>query len=156
VRNAPLRGALFAFPASQPNSRERDMVEKMDPKIKPLWLAALRGGEYSQGEGYLNRNGKFCCLGVLCDLAAKAGVDIDIVEHSVLGEDNATTYDSNWSSLPQSVIDWSGVESGGDFPDGVQVVPADMSEGFTGKLWELNDVAEWNFEQIADFIEEHF
>jgi hypothetical protein len=138
------------------------MPEKMDPKVKPLWLAALRSGEYEQGGAYLNRNGKFCCLGVLCDLAVKAGVDIDIVEHSDAqeDEDRATTYDANYSSLPLSVTDWSGVGSGGDFPDGVQGVPyCDMStENDTPLefLWQLNDLAEWDFSQIADFIEENF
>lgn len=37
------------------------------------WLAALRGSDYQQGQGYLHYSedgtDKFCCLGVLCDLA---------------------------------------------------------------------------------------
>lgn len=33
------------------------------------WLAALRSGEYKQGRGVLKEDGRFCCLGVLCDLA---------------------------------------------------------------------------------------
>lgn len=37
----------------------------MDSKIKEQWVAALRSGKYKQGTGYLNRDGKFCCLGVL-------------------------------------------------------------------------------------------
>ena len=38
----------------------------MDPAIKKKWVAALRSGEYEQGQGYLQKDGKFCCLGVLC------------------------------------------------------------------------------------------
>ena len=48
----------------------------MNPKIKLRWLNALRSGEYQQGRYALLRdvNGKeeFCCLGVLCDLHARA------------------------------------------------------------------------------------
>lgn len=43
----------------------------MDAKIKADWLAALRSGEYKQGIGRLRQDGKFCCLGVLCDLYNK-------------------------------------------------------------------------------------
>jgi len=32
------------------------------------WIDALRSGDYEQGVGTLNRDGKFCCIGVLCDL----------------------------------------------------------------------------------------
>lgn len=45
---------------------------KMNPEIKAQWVAALRSGEYKQGKRALNRDGKFCCLGVLCDLHSKA------------------------------------------------------------------------------------
>ena len=38
-----------------------------------LWLAALESGEYSQGSGYLQANGKFCCMGVAGDLLVKQG-----------------------------------------------------------------------------------
>jgi len=46
----------------------------MNVEVKAEWLAALRSGEYEQGQDALRHNGKFCCLGVLCDLAAKHGV----------------------------------------------------------------------------------
>lgn len=40
-----------------------------------LWIEALRSGEYKQYRGALRglRGDSFCCLGVLCDLAAKDG-----------------------------------------------------------------------------------
>lgn len=41
----------------------------MNPQYKEKWLKALRSGEYKQGGGYLQRDGKFCCLGVLCEIA---------------------------------------------------------------------------------------
>ena len=36
-----------------------------------LWVSALRSGEYQQGKGQLSLNGRFCCLGVACDIYEK-------------------------------------------------------------------------------------
>lgn len=50
----------------------------MNPEIKAKWLAALRSGAYTQGIGqlvrYTNRESKYCCLGVLCDVLTKEGI----------------------------------------------------------------------------------
>lgn len=42
----------------------------MNADLKAKWVAALRSGDYKQTEGLLFRDGAFCCLGVLCDVAA--------------------------------------------------------------------------------------
>jgi hypothetical protein len=42
----------------------------MDAELKAKWVAALRSGEYVQGTAYLESDGKFCCLGVLCRVAS--------------------------------------------------------------------------------------
>ena len=49
------------------------MTLKLKPEIKEEWVAALRSGQYYQGQGQLHssRFGTHCCLGVLCDIAAK-------------------------------------------------------------------------------------
>lgn len=41
----------------------------MKQEWKEKWVKALRSGEYEQGREWLKRNGKFCCLGVLCDIS---------------------------------------------------------------------------------------
>ena len=49
----------------------------MDQELKTRWVEALRGGEYTQGQGILRRTvegegwqeDQFCCLGVLADVA---------------------------------------------------------------------------------------
>jgi hypothetical protein len=41
----------------------------MDAALKAKWVAALRSGEYQQGKGKFEHDGKFCCLGVLCKVA---------------------------------------------------------------------------------------
>ena len=40
----------------------------MTPELKTKWIEALRSGKYEQGKHYLKVNGKFCCLGVLCEV----------------------------------------------------------------------------------------
>ena len=130
----------------------------MDSNIKALWISALKSGDYAQGKHSLNNKGKFCCLGVLCDLAAKAGA---IVEPEVYREDenedgflgDVYSYDGEINMLPRSVMEWAGLSNNsGILPahwiehEGVQI----------DSLWELNDLAEYAFNQIAEVIEEQF
>jgi hypothetical protein len=52
-------------------------INRTMEQVQKLWLSALRSGEYKQTNGMLKReidkSPEFCCLGVLCDLAAKDG-----------------------------------------------------------------------------------
>ena len=51
-----------------------EIVNRTPEEVWKLWLDALRSGEYKPGRGQLRTvNERFCCLGVLCDLAAKDG-----------------------------------------------------------------------------------
>lgn len=44
----------------------------MNAELKDAWIEALRGGEYRQGRYRLKaHDGRFCCLGVLCDIAGR-------------------------------------------------------------------------------------
>lgn len=43
----------------------------MKPELKKAWIEALRSGKYEQGTYNLKHNGKYCCLGVLCEIAGK-------------------------------------------------------------------------------------
>jgi hypothetical protein len=115
---------------------------EMDPEIRARWTAALRSGEYEQGEGTLRANDKFCCLGVLCDLAAKADVISAPVEADGDAGDNpvgAWYYANRNDYLPEEVKAWAGLNSCnpvvGDSP-----------------LGNLNDGG-WTFARIADAIE---
>lgn len=40
----------------------------MNQELKTRWISALRSGEYEQGQGYLCKDRKYCCLGVLADI----------------------------------------------------------------------------------------
>ena len=81
---------------------------KMNPEIKARWVAALRGGEYTQGKSSLrNKYDELCCLGVLCDLAGKDGLgEWTTQEGSV-----HLFFDGCYLALPQSVVDWAGLDS---------------------------------------------
>ncbi len=77
----------------------------MNPDIKAQWVEALRSGEFKQGKGVLQRSdGKFCCLGVLCELAARAGV----IESPTIF-DGSYIYASEGAYLPIEVSTWAGL-----------------------------------------------
>lgn len=46
----------------------------MDAQLKQKWVEALRSGKYEQGRGQLFDDGKYCCLGVFCQVA---GLEIE-------------------------------------------------------------------------------
>lgn len=119
----------------------------MKAEIKELWLAELRSGRRQQGQDTLRRGERECCLGVLCDLAAIAGLgrweeddDSDRMRF-VSAKD-----ERDWSlgTLPEIVQDWAGI--GDDDPEALD------DHGNPVRLSNLNDSG-WSFEGIADLIE---
>lgn len=111
----------------------------MNPEIKAQWIAALRSGEYEQGIGALHCEGKFCCLGVLCDVAVRAGQKLQVTRRASWVE-----YDGSGIFLPRSVIDWAGLND-----DDPSITDA---QGDDSWLSAQND-KERTFEEIADLIE---
>lgn len=115
-----------------------------DEEIKlhrQLWIDALRSGEYPQGKGYLNRDGKFCCLGVACEVFIKNGGTLD-KQMSDLDED-AIIYDDSTGILPISVAEWLNMTRGGYYKENKIV----------RNLVSLNDIIESSFDSIANIIE---
>lgn len=131
----------------------------MNADVKQKWVAALRSGEYAQGKGVLRDNeDKFCCLGVLCDLAEKEGVvDSSQGDDTWLYEGPGRPYGRDVSevTLPDAVKDWAGL------PKVDPRIEAKKNEKVTPSLSVLNDGWEYagfprhSFEEIADIIEEH-
>jgi hypothetical protein len=126
-------------------------MEKMDQAIKDRWVAALRSGDYTQGQGRLHATSadginSFCCLGVLCDLANKENI-VSTVEAYTTSDGVSVLYDDDESWLPTSVAQWSGVDAQGTFNEGL-----DNQEFST--LAYLNDSGA-TFEHIAEVIEEY-
>lgn len=112
----------------------------MTPKeVRTLWVEKLLGGEYKQGKGYLQNDGKFCCLGVLCELAVKAKV---IRAPRLMEDSKVFDYGKEENThmiLPFKVRDWAGLTD------------QNGSYCFAQCLSYKNDDG-YSFEQIAEII----
>jgi hypothetical protein len=115
----------------------------MNADIKRQWLEALRSGEYAQGDGGLQVDGTFCCLGVLCDIAAKQGVGEWEASQGYIaftvGRQSVTEY------LPSHIARWADL-------------PAANPEVNGHRLASYNDGTDGverahTFDEIADLIE---
>lgn len=106
------------------------------------WVQALRSGEFVQGHGALCRDGRYCCLGVLAELAVREGVlgkyDTENRHGSVFTRFGS---DGERSFLPREVFEWADLSSDNPIIDS------------TDSLASLNDNGV-PFEMIADIIEE--
>lgn len=126
----------------------------MNPDIKTEWVRRLRSGEYDQGSYYLRRDGQYCCLGVLCEIAATVGVVAQVTETETDQGADGWLFDGAIAGLPASVREWSGISSGlamyGDAPSG-------RTQGYchSHSLAEDNDKG-LTFIEIADIIEREF
>lgn len=104
----------------------------MNEAVAKQWVAALRSGRYEQGRGQLLLDGKFCCLGVLCDIS---GLGRWQDGHYMVG-------DGKYNTLPPvAVTDWAELE--------IYVSLSSRNDGISGYLPHT-------FAQIADLIEERW
>ena len=59
-------------------SAKKGALTRQYNRVRNLWLAALRSGEYKRIMGALSngdsKNPRYCPLGVLCELAVKEGI----------------------------------------------------------------------------------
>jgi hypothetical protein len=104
------------------------------------WVEKLRSGELEQGLHALHDDGKFCCLGVACELAVEEGLPLVVKEKINLDGTTYVEYDGHSGVLPEKVVEWLGLrtEEGGYC----------LAESLTF----LNDSGA-TFNQIADLIE---
>lgn len=116
----------------------------MDAKIAADWTNRLTSGKYSQGMGALrDENGRFCCLGVLCEMAVEAGV---IPAPTQPVQDGLWSYWGQTAVLPEAVREWAGMGNAwGEF----------YSDGRTYTLTNMNDSGD-SFTDIAEHISKHF
>lgn len=108
----------------------------MNPELKLKWTKALRSGVYQQGVNALLNNGKYCCLGVLCDVIEPNGwlketnLNQDVMWKGLDQEEPIA------SSLPLKLLDFVGIP-----------VAAEQA------LMVMNDDEEKSFEEIAKYID---
>lgn len=121
------------------------------------WADALRYGEYEQGQEVLLKmtgvnadRPQYCCLGVACDLYAKAHPDKGkwVQNRKLFLMEFVTNSGTSAGGLSLEVSDWLGLARlEKDFPNHY----GQFSENQT--LATLNDEEHFTFEQIADVIE---
>jgi len=126
----------------------------MNPDIKAQWVAALRSGEYRQGKHVLHNvdEDTYCCLGVLCDLAVKAGVITETTEEfNVTVNGDITVYgvngdklDQGGAILPVEVMAWAHLDHAN---------PDAADDDREVSLADWNDDMRYTFEDIARLIE---
>lgn len=116
----------------------------MNPEIKALWLAALRGGKYKQARGALRKSNGFCCLGVLCDLAVNADLGHWAYDISFTDKENHRTVEY----LPHSISDWANLPESDPQINGRYL--SFLNDGQKDK-----GIRPHTFAEIADLIEAH-
>lgn len=123
----------------------------MNPAIKAQWLQALRSGEYEQEQGRLKSSTGFCCLGVLCDIAAKSGVgkwgDFEFLIVTPLGD----VVDADSQVPPPTIRDWAGLSESNPVVDKERNLRIAILNDGDKSLF----VRSHTFAEIADLIEAH-
>ena len=118
----------------------------MFEKIKDLWVAALRSGDYKQHKKRLtsaNRSAH-CCMGVLCEVAIKEGVRLHIEKRLDKSRRVTLYYSGMPNTLPPVAMKWAGMRTSmGAFQKSI------------GSLVQMNDSGD-SFEKIADVIEKRW
>lgn len=123
----------------------------MKKQIRDQWADALESGEYEQATGALVLDGAYCCLGVLCELAIKDGVeDIRRVEDQF--QITSDEYPGEWldhddGDLPEPVMKWAGLTDSNPV-----MSPAISPDTPPFRAINLNDDEHWTFKQIAEAV----
>ena len=113
----------------------------MHKEIAEKWVEALRSGEYKQTTGKLANveRTEHCCLGVLCEMAIKDGVELPVEQMSY-----STLFDDARVDLPLKVMEWTGMHT-----------PYGCLGSVEHSLVAANDTG-LSFEGIAKLIECHW
>lgn len=126
---------------------------------RKAWVEALRSGKYKQTKGKLkSRNGAYCCLGVLCEVAEVprlfSGGEYNYGDLDAIRDDRWMDYSA--TALPPVAQDWLGVSTS----DPMLAKPVTVKDNYGDEievtnLISLNDDHGWSFEQIADAVEKN-
>ncbi|WP_024516788.1 hypothetical protein [Bradyrhizobium sp. Tv2a-2] len=106
----------------------------MDAELKAKWVKALRSGKYQQARGQLKDGDRYCCLGVLCDIAGRG----EFETRDRLGDSFVYNGDRTQGTLPEQLS-----------------VEIELSPIAESTCWKMNDQRFLTFPEIADWIEEN-
>jgi hypothetical protein len=121
----------------------------MDQRIKKLWIEALRSGEFKQGQGYLERDGRYCALGVLSVLAMLEGVC------TYNYKDGLGLFDNRQFKLSYNVMKWADIAQDDEhFLNPIEHSVLINIKGSLTTVMDLNDQGK-SFKQIANLIERY-
>lgn len=125
----------------------------MNKEKAELWSSALRSGKFRQGKHVLEKEGRFCCLGVASFLAAEAGECTRVSNIFGSTEYGSIEYGSarEYSVLPSEVHTWLGLVQ--EFSGDVHF-PIDIAGKVSAVI--MNDEESRDFNYIADMIDEHW
>lgn len=129
----------------------------MNKDIADRWVTALRSDKFDQGTDNLCKDGRFCCLGVLCELYMDEFDLADEFSEPALvkdkhGEEREVVYYGGADDLlPNEVQEWAGMQT----HNGTIVQVQDKIWDNDTSLAELNDDG-MSFKDIADIIEKEW
>lgn len=129
-------------------------ARKLNPYVKRVWVNALRSGEYEQGYGQLcDEEGKFCVLGVLCDIHSRLNSKPWVLGTHPTFHFHSFHYLGNSCTAPVEVERWAFKGKSCSFAKiGLKPRHAfNQGAGFT--LDRLNDCRIYSFCDLADLIE---
>lgn len=112
------------------------------------WIRALRSGSYEQGSSFLKRDGRYCCLGVACEVAGLA--EKEAASNKLVDTEPITTT----ADERIAVFSFFGHDSDTHLPIPLREM-IDMDGAFQSRLTERNDEGS-SFEEIADLIEQYY
>lgn len=122
----------------------------MDAVIRKQWVDALISGEYEQvTDGYLRQGDKFCALGVLADVL-DLGWEVTGHMHN---------YAEVYKVLTPVPVNMGNGEvsfyfASSTLPDPVRA-EIGLDAGFQSTITQFNDGFKWDFDSIADWIDEN-
>jgi uncharacterized protein YchJ len=139
----------------------------MKKNIADKWVKALTSNEYKQGKNVLchqgaNKQYKYCCLGVLCDLynkdpniakSPKKQLEVTKVKWQVLANRkpaDVTCYNHHMEDLPEEVRNWAGLRT-----SSAEIKNREATSLGFASLAEMNDTGS-SFEEISKVIKKNY
>lgn len=126
----------------------------MNKELAIKWVAELRSGKWPQGRGFLNHEGRFCCLGVLCEIMVEEGLAdrYQVGSHTVTYWEKGMQGDETWTAYPVPSLQKLAAVDPGPNETGFTVT----YKGQRVDVYVLNDRHRLSFAEIADIIEKEW